>query len=176
VSHSNDPNSEIAEILDAVEQRDAQAEQVIEIEEQKTQLVVIVLDDQYYAFYGAEIKEIVPVGTITYVPGMPDYLPGVMNVRGEIEAVLDLRRVLMLSPTPLTRRSRVMIGEAQAIRSGILVDAVEDVVEVPTEAIHQPISTLDTDWAAYLVKESLYNDQQLIILSVAKIFEHLLHE
>ena len=174
MSEDNRVRDDIAEILESVKQRGAQ-ERVIEIEEKMVQLVVILLGQRHYAFYGRFIKEIVPVGEISYVPGMPDYILGVIHIRGEIESVLDLAKILELPENPLTKRSRIIIGETHHIRSGLLVDSVEDVIEIPEEHISKPVSVLDSERAEYIVGEKSYNGHELVILGLENIFEKLLN-
>lgn len=166
-------SSDIADIVDVVRRREEQ-NRIIHIEEQNVQLVVCLLDEKYYAFYGDVIKEIGPVPEITYVPGMPAVLVGIIHVRGEIESVLDLRKALALPASPVTDRSRIAIGQVEEIRSGLLVDSVEDVLEVPEDTIHEPASGLDSTRAAYVIGETPYKEQTLIILDLRKIFEELL--
>jgi purine-binding chemotaxis protein CheW len=149
-------------------------ESAIQRDEQVVQLVVIVLAEKYYAFYGESIKEIVPLSEITYVPGMPTYILGVMNVRGEIESVLDVKKLLGLPDTPITRQSRITIGEVHKVRSGLLVDSVEDVLEMPEDQISKPASRADVTWADYRVGKAHYKGDPLVILDIAKIFENLL--
>jgi purine-binding chemotaxis protein CheW len=166
-------SKEISDILETVTQRERD-EQVIEIEEETVQVVVILLDERVYAFYGKWIKEIVLVNEISYVPGMPEYLLGVISVRGEIESVLDLRSVLALPRAELKAQSRVIIGEAHGLRSGLLVDAVEDVLEMPEEQISHSSPLLDNGIAEYIIGESRYKEQDMILLDLGKIFETLL--
>ena len=165
----------IREILEKVKQQEDE-ERVIEIHEQTVQLVVFLLGEKYYAFHGDHIKEIVPVTDITYVPGMPDYLLGVINVRGEIESVLDLRTVLSLPADAVTKRSRIAIGQVGEIRSGVLVDSVEDVLEMPEDSIHKPESVIDAVQAEYIAGEGMYNDHDLLLLDLGTIFAHVLHD
>jgi purine-binding chemotaxis protein CheW len=174
LSENEQVSENIEEILEAVKQREDQ-ERVIEIEEKTIQIVVILLDERYYAFYGECIKEIVPVGQISYVPGMPEYILGVISIRGEIESVLDLRRVLGLPVSQVTKQSKIMIGEVNDIRSGILVDSVEDVLEIPEEQISKPVSAIDSERTDSIVGEASYKDHELIILDLEKIFEKLLN-
>lgn len=163
----------LSEILKTVKQR-AQEEQIIEIEEKLVQLVIILLDERYYAFYGSAIKEIVTVPEIAYVPGMPDYILGVIYIRGDIESVLDLRRILKLPQNVITKRSRIIIGETAEFRSGLLVDSVEDVLEIPEDHISGSETILDEDRAGYIRGESSYKGKELIILDIEKIFDKLL--
>lgn len=168
-------DKEIHDILELVTQRERD-ERVIEIEEKTVQVVVILLDGSVYAFYGRWIKEIVLVDEISYVPGMPEYILGVINVRGEIESVLDLRSVLGLSRSALKAQSRVILGEAQGFRSGLLVDAVEDVLEIPEERISHSSPILDKGIAEYIIGESRYKEQDMILLDLEKIFDALLSD
>ena len=175
MSAENPASEEIVEILDAVKLRKERA-RVIQIEEKTVQLVVILLAENYYAFYGEHIKEIVPVSDITYVPGMPAYILGVMNVRGEIESVLDVKNLLGLPATPFARQSRILIGEVNEVRSGLLVDSVEDVLEIPEDQILKPGSVLDAKQADYIVGETRYKGHELILLALGNIFENLLRD
>ena len=159
---------EISEIIEAITQQEHD-ERIIEIEEKTVQVVVILLAGSMYAFYGKWIKEIVVVDEISYVPGMPDYLLGVINVRGEIESVLDLRSVLGLPQPTLKSQSRILIGEARGLRSGLLVDAVEDVLEMPEELISRSKPVLEDQVAEYIIGESCYKEQDMILLDLDKI-------
>lgn len=167
--------STIPDILDAISQRDGQRD-VIEIEEPNVQCVVIRLEDKCYALYGEQIKEIVAASEIAFVPGMPEYIVGVIHLRGEIESVLALRSLLGMPSVPRTKRSRIVIGQINSIRSGILVDSVEDVMELPESSIQVPVSSLDPERSDYVLAESTYNDQELIILDLGKIFMTLLEQ
>ena len=168
-------SKEIRDILEVVRQRDRDRdEQIIEIEEKTVQVVVILLEQRIYAFYGKWIKEIVQVNEISYVPGMPEYILGIISVRGEIESVLDLRSVLALPQTALKAQSRVLIGETQGIRSGLLVDAVEDVLELPEERILHSPPLVDKGIAEYIIGGSRYKNQDMILLDLEKIFDKLL--
>jgi purine-binding chemotaxis protein CheW len=166
---------EISEILEAVTQQGVD-DRMREIEEKAVQVVVVLLDECFYAFYGKWIKEIVPIDEITYVPGMPEYLLGVISVRGEIESVLDLRSVLALPRPALNAQSRVILGEACGLRSGLLVDAVEDVLEIPEESISHSTPVLDDEMAKYIIGESRYKTQDMILLDLDRIFDALLKD
>jgi purine-binding chemotaxis protein CheW len=177
MSESGQFDKRVVEILEAVEQYEETVKHrgtIIEIEENNVQLMVFMLEEKYYAFAGDVIKEIVPMTEITYVPGMPAYLLGVINVRGAIESVLDLRKALGFNSSKIGKRNRIAIGHVGDMRSGLLVDSVEDVLEIPRETIHAPVSSLDSSRAAYVAGESTYHGQTLMLLDLGKIFEELL--
>ncbi len=158
-------------ILAEVKRRRAEGEAAAATETEKTDLIIFGLHDDYYALYGSEVTEILPYEPITFVPGCPDAIIGIINVRGDIESVLDLHRVLGLDPGEPTRKSRIIIAVGNGIRSGILVDRVEDVISVPVADIKRPISTLDRTIRRYAVGgETLYGNQYVTILDAGKLF------
>ena len=166
---------DMAEILEIAAQR-RDNESVIEIEEKTAQMLIVLLDGGYYGFYGRWIREIMPVATITYVPGMPDYLLGVINVRGEIESVIDLRTMLGLPFRPPEKQSRIAIAQARHIRSGILVDSVEDVLDIPEDRISRANEMPNFPRHEYVLGETQYRDQPVILLDIEKILTLLLNE
>lgn len=168
-------HEDLAEIFKTIAQRNQQ-EHIIEIEEKLVQLVIFQLAERYYAFYGKTIKEIMTVGEISYVPGMPDYIVGIVNVRGDIESVLDLKGLLRLPQSPCSKRSRILLGEISGTRSGLLVDSVEDVLEIPEEQISATDSMLAEERARYILGESAYKGNALFLLNIEKIFEKLLED
>lgn len=167
------PGGEIGEILEMISQRH-QDERVIEIEEKTVQVVIWGLAGKLYAAYGRWVKEIIPVTAITYVPGMPDYLLGVINVRGEIESVFDLRTVLGLSFEPPGKQSRICLIEAAHIRSGVLVDWVENVLDVPEDSLALMETVGNSRIAAYVIGGTRYHEQDVVVLDLEKMFAHLL--
>ena len=164
---------DVANIIDAVKRRENH-DRIIRIEERRVQLVVCVLDEDYYAFYGDVIQEIVSVPVVTHVPGMPACLLGVIHVRGEIESVLDVRQVLGLPAGFITTQSRIALGQVGELRTGLLIDAVEDVLEVPEDAIHAPALEIDAAKAAFVAGEMLYHEHHVIVLDLHNIFDTVL--
>lgn len=165
---------DIAKILDALTPRETDASG-IQGEDDAVQLVVFLIQGGDYAFFGESILEIVPVQTITFVPGMPACVPGVTHIRGSIESVLDMRHVLGLPPAPLTSSSRIVLGQAGDVRSGVLVDSVEDVLDVPNRTIHEPKDAPhEENDRVRVMGETDYYEHRLIILDIEHLFEMIL--
>jgi len=163
----------VANIVDAVKCREKH-DRIIRFEKRRVQLVVCLLNKDYYAFYGDAVQEIVAVPVVTHVPGMPAYLLGVIHVRGEIESVLDVRQILGLPAAFITTQSRIALGQVGELRTGLLIDAVEDVLEVPEDDIHVPASEIDAAKATFVLGEMLYHEHHLIVLDLHKIFDAIL--
>ncbi len=159
-------------ILAEVKQRKKKGE-IVDVTEEKIKLVIFSLLDDYYAIYGNDIKEILLVEKITFVPGSPDYILGIINVRGDIESVLNINKLIGLPDCKIDKSSRIVIASNVDMRSGILVDSVIDVVDVPKRSITPPISTLGEALKAFVVGEVVYGDKSITQLDITKIFERI---
>jgi purine-binding chemotaxis protein CheW len=156
-------------ILEKAKKR-GDSKKIIDVEEQKISLVIFLLNDIYFAFHGSAVKTILPYEEITYVPGCRNYILGIINVRGDIESVLDLHIFLNLPGAEPTPRSRIVIAAGEHIQSGILVDTVEDVVDVPKSALKPPIATIDMSVKEFVDSDVWYNEKNVAVLDVGKIF------
>ena len=162
-------------ILEQVKKRREEA-RILDVDEERVKLVVFTLLDRHYAFPGAEIKEILPLAKIAYVPGTPDYILGIINVRGDIESVLSGHGALGLPYSEPASGSRILIAESNGVRSGILVDSIEDVSDFPASSIRPPISILDSSIRDYVTGETSYNGKSTTVLSVERILKGVLHQ
>jgi purine-binding chemotaxis protein CheW len=160
-------------ILEAIKKR-LDEKQTIQVEEKKVELVVFTLNDAFYAFYGKDVKEILSVLTIYFVPGTPKYILGIINVRGDIQSVLNIRTFLNIPEKELNDgKGRIVIAEKNGVRSGVLVDSVVDVVEVPEESIKEAISTLNEEIRYFVVGETTYKNNNVVLLDIGKVFEKI---
>lgn len=119
------------------------AARVVDVDVPMIKLVVFSLAGGWYAFAAEGVVEVLPDCPVYFLPGCPPSLEGVINVRGDIESVIRLRRVLGLPPAEPESASRILIGRTATMRSGLRVDAVEDVLDVPEETIQAPPHTID---------------------------------
>jgi purine-binding chemotaxis protein CheW len=134
-------------------------------------LVIFTLNGDLYALAGADVRELLPYETVTFVPGSPDAIEGIINLRGEIESVLDLHRILGLAPSEPTPHGRIVMAARDGVRSGIRVDSVVDVVSVAAGAVKRPLSTLDPNVRAYAAGgETLYDGRYVTLLDTGKLF------
>jgi purine-binding chemotaxis protein CheW len=91
--------------------------------------------------YGVPIKslhEIVRVPEITAVPDAPDYLEGVINLRGKIVSVMDLRKRFGEKQTKLNRQNRILVVEHAGRLAGLIVDSASEVLKIPVDAVEAP--------------------------------------
>lgn len=101
-------------------------------------LVTFNLDREEYGVDIDRVQEIIRVGAITPVPNAPEFIRGVINLRGRVIPVLELRRRLDIAEGQLTKNSRIMVVESKAKVLGMLVDAVSQVLWLPVSAVESP--------------------------------------
>lgn len=143
---------------------------VVNVDEPAVKLVFFSLGEQWYAFYGETIREVLADHEVYYLPGCPASMEGVINVRGDIESVIRLRTVLGLPEIIVAASSRILLGCASAMRSGIRVDCVEEVIDVLQSAIQAPPHTLPEHLRPLVLGIVMYRDRPVQLLDLARIF------
>jgi purine-binding chemotaxis protein CheW len=95
------------------------------------------LGDEHYSLPLTKVREIIRICPITAVPRMPSHLLGVINLRGKIVPVMDLRQRLLLPPALDHERACIIVIQATGESSliGLVVDVVEEVASISAEAI-----------------------------------------
>jgi purine-binding chemotaxis protein CheW len=91
--------------------------------------------------YGVPITslhEIVRVPEITAVPDAPDYLEGVINLRGKIVSVMDLRKRFGQKQALLKKQNRILVVEHSGRLAGLIVDSASEVLKIPSDAVEAP--------------------------------------
>lgn len=109
------------------------------IEEQLKQYLIFMLQDEKYGVTISSVKEIIEYGQVTRIPMMPDFVKGVINLRGDVVPVVDLSIRFGFPATRVLARSCIVIlevqHEAQLTVIGVVVDAVNEVEEFDSEQI-----------------------------------------
>src|SRR5512136_473784 len=93
--------------------------------------------------YGIEIlsvHEIIGMMPITSVPGTPDYILGIINLRGKIIPIVDLRRKFGMESKAQTSETCIIVVHVQGVEVGTVVDRVSEVLSIPAEDIEPPPS------------------------------------
>src|SRR4030042_1994729 len=97
----------------------------------------------------SQVQEIVRVGGITMVPNSPSYMEGVINLRGRVLPVLNIRKRLGLPDKEMSNASRIMVIEVGNKVIGLLVDAVSQVIKVPPTSVEtapEEVLEIDTNY------------------------------
>lgn len=155
------------QILDELKRRQ-RTKDVVDVEEERVKLVIFSCGGHRYAFYGNDIREILPSYEISWVPCLPEYLPGLINVRGDIESVIDIRHFL---GEELNHQGKHLIAMAVkgTFHSGIMIDSIEDVVDIPVNSIHAPLTTLSGAARDLVAGELEYAGAMVTLLDIEKL-------
>lgn len=93
------------------------------------------LGDEEYGVPILAVQEIIGVLAITAIPGTAEWVRGVINLRGKIISVIDLRMKIGMSPVVMDSRTCIVVVQAHGAEMGVIVDQVSEVVDLPREAI-----------------------------------------
>ncbi len=127
------------------------------------QLVVFRLANDVYGLEIQAVREIIRMQEITRVPNAPEFIEGVINLRGRICPVMDLRKRFAVGASDVTAESRIVVVEIAGEDVGMIVDAVTEVLRIPGDRIKPPSSVVTTTETR--VVEGIVNlDDRLIIL------------
>jgi len=148
-------------------------DRVVDVEEKTLKIVIFSLAAERFALYGADVKEIIPLVEIYYVPGTPQYIAGIINLRGDIESVITINHFIGLADSELTGQSRIIIAQKDGVRSGMLADSVEDVLDLPVSAIRPPLSTHSAGLKEFVAGEVLLAGRSILLLDLGRIFSKM---
>ncbi len=124
--------------------------------------------------YGVPITslhEIVRVPEITAVPDAPDYMEGVINLRGKIVSVIDLRKRLGEKNVTTTRRNRILVVEHKGRLAGLIVDSATEVLKIPAADVEQSPTTLQEGRANCVTGLGKYNGRLIVLLDMTRLLD-----
>ena len=133
------------------------------------QFVVFNIGKEFYGVPIEAVSEIVRVPDVTAVPDAPDFFEGVINLRGRIVPVVDLRARLRLPREERTRSSRVLITENGGRVIGLMVDAVSEVRKLPVEAVEPPPEMIAAVGIEYITGVAKVGERLIIFLDMKRI-------
>ena len=133
--------------------------------------LVFSLGGENYSFDISQIKEVVRLKQITKVPNVPGFIVGIMNLRGEIISILDIRSFFGLNNKEKTGDMRVIITDVTQEVIGIMVDKVLDTIDIVEDEIQPSLATLRSDLAGYTCGQVEIENEILTLLDLEKILK-----
>src|ERR1700687_5056052 len=124
--------------------------------------------------YGVPITslhEIVRVPEITAVPDAPAYMEGVINLRGKIVSVIDLRKRLGEPQTALNRRNRILVVEHGGRLSGLIVDSASEVIKIPAADVESSPPALHDGGLNCVTGLGKYKGRLIVLLDMARLLD-----
>ena len=135
----------------------------------EVQLVIFKLGREEYGVSILQVQEIKRISDITRVPHTPDYIKGVINLRGSVLPVIDLKNRLNLAQQAITEDTRIIIVKVEELSIGMVVDAVSEVMTISQENIDSPEVVAGSISANYLSGVGKLDDRLLILLNLEEI-------
>lgn len=133
------------------------------------QLVVFDLAHEAYGVDIGTVREIIRMQDVTSVPHRPDYVSGVINLRGRITPVVDLRKRFALPETEITRESRIVVVDIDGQDIGMIVDAVTEVLRISTDQIEPPSNMIAAGGSDYIVGIAKLEAQLVLLLDLERV-------
>lgn len=141
---------------------------------ESTQYLTFRLGDEIFAIEVSRVREVLDIGNITKVPRAPDFMKGVMNVRGSVVPVVDLRLKFGMTETVNTVDTRIVVMELlidnESTVLGAIADSVHEVMDLNSEQIDVP-PKIGSRWRTEFIKWiGKKGDEFIIILDIERIF------
>lgn len=136
----------------------------------KRPFVIFTLDKTTFALPALNVVQIEMPGQITPVPNTADFISGIINLRGEIIPVVDMRRRFGLPPQEINLRSRIIVTRFENRIVGLLVDNAREFVNLEDEQILLPAESMRGPGTDYLEGICPQEQRLILILSLEKLF------
>jgi len=137
------------------------------------QFVVFSVEDEEYGVPILSVQEIISLPNLTRIPGVPDYIPGIINLRGNIIPLYELRSKFKLPAKELCDNTIVIIAETGVTTKrtvGFIVDAVSDVVSITKEDLSETPEFSKTVDAKFIEKIGKIGNRMIIIINLSDFF------
>lgn len=133
------------------------------------QFVVFKLANEEYGIDILRVKTIEKMSSITRVPKTSTYVKGVINLRGEIVPIIDLREKFNLKYYEENENTRIIIVYADDVTVGLIVDSVSEVIEIDNSLIDEPPESIGNLEVSNIYGIGKLNGRVIILLDVYKI-------
>ncbi len=147
----------------------------VEAAEHETQVVTFQLAKEEYAIDILQVQEIVMIIPITRMPKAPHFIEGIVNLRGQMIPIIDMRKRFTLGEAEHDSDTRIIIVDIGEI-VGMVVDGVRDVIRLPDSAISPPPPMIQGISADYLKGIGQFDERLLIMLDLEKVLTAEEHE
>jgi purine-binding chemotaxis protein CheW len=139
--------------------------------EKELQLVGFRIGRETFGLPIASVREIVRVPEITSVPNAPEYIEGVINLRGRIIPVVDLRKRFGDKSGETSKKNRIVVVEMQNRAIGLLVHSASEVLRIPPSEIEAPQNVFQEGELSFITGVGKLNGRLVILLDLSRILE-----
>ncbi len=139
------------------------------VSEQVLQLVTFTLEKQEYAVNILNVQEINRITEITRVPNAPAFVEGVINLRGKVIPVINLRKKFGLHGKDSDDASRVIIMDIQGVTYGLVVDSVSEVLRIPSDVVEPPPPMASSTGSIFIKGIAKLENRLIILIDIDRL-------
>lgn len=152
-----------------IDSEDDYTQEETAVKKKTIRVLAFSLGGENYCVSVSQAKEVIELSDITRVPNTPEFIIGIINLRGEIVTILDIRYFFGLSNQERAKDVRILITDITGSYVGVLVDKIKDIIDIEEEAIQPPLATLKGKLADYTKGQVQLGKEILIFLDLAKV-------
>lgn len=142
----------------------------VDAAQSERQLVVFDLASEAYGVDIGAVREIIRMQDITEIPRTPGFVEGVINLRGKVIPVVDLRKKFELPvPEEQTKDKRIVVVDIGGQDIGVIVDSVTEVLRIPTDSVAPPSPVITRANSAYLLGIVKLESRLIILLDLMEM-------
>ena len=136
---------------------------------ERIQVVSFHLGSEEYGVDISQVQEIIRMVEITHVPRAPRFMEGVINLRGQLIPIIDLRTRFSMPRTEHTKSTRIVVTEIGSKKVGIIVDAVSEVINIPIEQVEDAPDMIAGVGTEYIQGVGKVADRLIILLDLTMV-------
>ncbi len=133
------------------------------------QFISFSVGEEEYGLELLRVKEVIRVREITWLPKAPSFVKGIINLRGDVIPIIDLRDKFGLESKEATSTTRVIVGEVEGRLMGMIVDSASQVVRIPADQIDPPPPVLGGFSQEFITGVGKLEDKLIILLNIDKV-------
>jgi purine-binding chemotaxis protein CheW len=137
--------------------------------EKELQVVGFRIGEETFGVRIASVREIVRVPEITSVPNAQETIEGVINLRGKIIPVIDLRKRFGLAEIQSDKKNRILVVELESKLVGLIVNSASEVLKIPPSEIESPGSVFADGESSYVTGVGKLKGRLIILLDITKL-------
>jgi len=137
-------------------------------QEEMLQLVSFKLGDEEFGVDIMQVQEIIRMQEITSVPNAPEFVEGVINLRGRVIPIIDLRKRFGLEEKSHDKATRIIVVKVDDLTVGLVVDEVSEVLRIPADTVEPPPPIVAGVESEYIRGVGKLEDRLLILLDLSK--------
>ena len=141
----------------------------IKQENELLQLVTFAIGEEEFGIDILKVQEIIRTMAITKVPNSPPHVEGVINLRGKVIPVIDLRSRFLLESKPHDSQTRIIVVDLHRVVIGFVVDGVSEVLRIQSNTVEPPPPVVSGIESEYIKGVGKLDDRLLILLDLDKL-------